>query len=169
MKYTVTRTLTRVVRGDCVWADRGGWKPSPLYFIPPRRQVRERGEWRVKPPQSQNIGVFKVHGFSTIKVKEGEISKRILRRMLDVFALSVTKLKGKGEVIFGEVVGRVSGGVEGGRAREGVGLLLSDWLLRCVVEWKEVSSRLMWIRVKRERESWVFISAYGPGSERCEE
>ena len=31
-----------------------------------------------------------------------------------------------------------------------------------------MSSRLMWDRVKIERESWVFISAYGPGSERSE-
>ena len=27
----------------------------------------------------------------------------------------------------------------------------------------------MWVRVNIERESWVFISAYGPGSERSEE
>ena len=59
-------------------------------------------------------------------------------------------LKGKGEVMFGEVVGRVSG-VAVGRAREGVALLLSGRLMRCVVEWKEVSSRLMWVRVKIER------------------
>ena len=32
-----------------------------------------------------------------------------------------------------------------------------------------MSSRLMWVRVKIERESWVFISAYGPGSEKGEE
>ena len=27
----------------------------------------------------------------------------------------------------------------------------------------------MWVRVKRQRESWVFISAYGPGSEKSKE
>ena len=32
-----------------------------------------------------------------------------LRRRLDVCALSETKLNGKGEVMFGEVVGRMSG------------------------------------------------------------
>ena len=74
-------------------------------------------------------------------------------------ALSETKLKGKGEVMFGEVVGRAS---------QGVALLLSGLLMRCVVEWKEVSSRIMWVRVKIKRESWVFISAYGPGSEKSE-
>ena len=67
--------------------------------------------------------------------------------------------EGEGEVMFGEVVGRVSG-VAAGRAREGVALLLSGRLMRCVLEWKEVSSRLMWVRVKIERESLVFISAY---------
>ena len=68
---------------------------------------------------------------------------------LDVCAESETKLKERGEVLFGEVVGRMLG-VAGGRAREGVALLLSEWLLRCVVEWKEVLSRLMWVRVKTE-------------------
>ena len=37
------------------------------------------------------------------------------------------------------------------------------------MEWKEVSSRLMLVRVKIERDTWVFMSAYGPGSERSEE
>ena len=77
--------------------------------------------------------------------------------------LSETKLKGKGEV-----VGRVSG-VAVGKTREGVALLLSGRLMRCAVEWKEVSSRLMWVRVKIERECWLFILAYGPGIEKSEE
>ena len=38
-------------------------------------------------------------------------------------------MKGKGEVAFGKVTGRVSG-VERGRAREGVALLLSGWEIR---------------------------------------
>ena len=84
-------------------------------------------------------------------------------------ALSETKLNWKSEVMFGDVVGKVSG-VAGGIDREGVAQLLSGWLMRCVVEWKEVSSRLMmWVRMKIERENWVFILAYGPGSEKSEE
>ena len=58
--------------------------------------------------------------------------KCFFRRRLDVCARGET-VEGKGEVIFGDVVGRVSG-VEAGRAREGVTLLLSGWLLRCAVE-----------------------------------
>ena len=99
-------------------------KPSPLYFTPPRCQVREREKGRLKPPQSLNIGVFNVRGCSTNEVKKGEISETFLRRRFDMCALSETKLNGKGEVMFGEVVGRVSG-VAVGRAREGVALLLS--------------------------------------------
>ena len=142
-------------------AERGGKEPSPLYFTPPRCQVRERGEGRVKPPQSVNIGIVNVRGCSKNKAKKGEISKMFLRQRFDVCALSETKLKGKGEVMFGEVVGRVSG-VAAGRAREGVSLLLSGGLMRCVVEWKEVSSRLMRVRVKieRERELGVYIGIW---------
>ena len=77
-------------------------------------------------------------------------------------ALAETKLKVKGEV-----VGRMSG-MKGGRAREGVALLLSGWLQRGVVGHR-VSSKPMWVKVKIERESWVFILAYRPGSERSEE
>ena len=87
---------------------------------------------------------------------------------LDVLALSETKMKGKGEREFGEVTGRVSR-VESGRAKEGVALLLSEGMLRKVVEWKEVSSRLMWVRVRLGKECWAFVSAYGPGSEKSED
>ena len=45
--------------------------------------------------------------------------------------LCETKMKGK-EVAFGEVTGRMSG-VERGRAREGVALLLSEWMGNKVV------------------------------------
>ena len=87
---------------------------------------------------------------------------------MDVLALSETKMRGSGERMFGSVAGRVSG-VVSGRAREGVAILVSERVQEKVVEWKEVSSRLMWVKVKWGREVWVFVSAYGPGSERTEE
>ena len=88
-----------------------------------------------------------VRGCSTNEVKKGEIGKMFLRRRFDVCAQSETKLKGKGELMFSEVAGR---------AREGVALLPSGGLIRCVVEWKEVSSRLMWVRVKIERVACLY-------------
>ena len=72
--------------------------------------------------------------------KEGDIRKGFLRQKLGVCTLS--EIKGKGEVMFIEVVGRVYRVRSG---REGMALLLSRWLLRCVLEWK-VSSRLMWLK-----------------------
>ena len=110
-----------------------------------------------------------VRGCSTIESKRCEIGDMFVSRGMDVLALSETKMKGKGEVSFGEMSGRISGVATGERAREGVALLLSEWLLKLVVEWKEVSSRMMWVRVRLGRECWAFVSAYGPGSEKSEE
>ena len=59
-----------------------------------------------------------------------------LRRTFDVCALSETKLKGKGEVMFGEVVGRVSGIAVGGRQGEGRGGPVTQWTIN------EVCSRM---------------------------
>ena len=39
-------------------------------------------------------------------------------------------------------------GVVNGHAREGVALLLSKWVLDGVVEYRMVSARLMWVKVK---------------------
>ena len=63
---------------------------------------------------------------SSIESKRCEIGCMFGRRGMDVLALCETKMKGKGEVAFGEVTGRVSG-VERGRAREGVALLVALW------------------------------------------
>lgn len=76
---------------------------------------------------------------------------------LDVCALSMTKLKRKGEVI-----GRMYGtGDE--RARDW-------WTGSCSVEWnfKEVQCRLMWVRVMIKHESLVFLLSFGPGSKKSE-
>ena len=109
-----------------------------------------------------------MRGCSTNESKRCEIGDMFGRRGMDVLALNETKVKGRGEVNFGGVKGRVSGVVRG-RAREGVAVLLSEWMLERVVEWKEVSSRLMWVRVRMGKECWAFVSAYGPGCEKNED
>ena len=65
-------------------------------------------------------------------------------RGLDVLVLSETKLRGRGERAFGSAMGRVSG-VSSGRAKEGVCIIVREEWKRCVSEWKEVSSRLMYV------------------------
>ena len=104
------------------------------------------------------MGCLNVRGCSTTENKRCEIGFMFGRRGMGVSALCETKMKGNGEVAFGEVTGRVSG-VERGRAREGVALLLSEWMVNKVAEWKEVSSSLMWVRVRMGRECWAFVSA----------
>ena len=93
------------------------------------------------------MGSLNVRGCSTIESKRCEIGCMFGRRGMDVLALCETKMKEKGEAAFGDVTGRVSG-VERGRLREGVVLLLSEWIVNKVVEWKEVYSRLMWVRFR---------------------
>ena len=108
-----------------------------------------------------------MRGCSSIERKREEIGRLFERRMIDVLALSETKIKGKCEVMFGREIGRMSG-VESGRAREGEGLMLSERMKEYVVEWKEVTSRMMWVKLQVGMEVFVCISAYGPGCERSE-
>ena len=68
-------------------------------------------------------------------------------RKFAVLALSETKWKGTGKCDFCMVNGRKSG-VEECWAGEGVVLILSDRLASSVTEWKRVSLRLMWVKVK---------------------
>ena len=100
-----------------------------------------------------------MRGCSTNEAKKGEIGKMFLRRRLDVCALSETKLKGKGEVMFGEVVGPVSG-VAVGRAREGVALLL--WAIDEVCSRMEggVIQAYVGLSEDRERELGVYIGMW---------
>ena len=80
-----------------------------------------------------------MRGCSTIESKRFEIGCMFGRRGFDVLALCKTKMKGKGEVAFSAVTGRVSG-VDRRRAR-GVALLFSEWMVNKVaqmVEWKQM-------------------------------
>ena len=113
------------------------------------------------------IGTLNVRGCSANEYKREMIGRMFVEQKLDVLALNETKMKGKGECEFGCVKGRKSG-VEG-RAREGVAMIVSLEVEKCVVEWREVSSRMMWVKARFGQELWVFISVYGPGSERSEE
>ena len=117
---------------------------------------------------SLRIGSLNVRGCGTDEVKRESIGRMFVRRKLDVLAMNETKMKGRGERVFGPVIGRVSG-VMDGRGREGVGIILSEEMNKNVKEWCEVSSRIMWIRVQLGKERWVFVSAYGPGTEKSEE
>jgi hypothetical protein len=127
---------------------RGEGTRNPLIckIIPKNSQIAEKGDGRITPLRTLKIGTLNVRGCGTIESKRMEIGDMFERRKMDVLALrlSETKMKGKGEIMFGNVKGRMSG-VVGGR---GVPLLVSEQLTKCVVDWKEVSSRIMWVKIK---------------------
>ena len=134
----------------------------PVYIPKKRIGIRGSGSF---PTSTLRFGSFNVRGCGTDESKREETGSMFVRRKMDVLALSETKLRGKGECKFGSVIGRFSG-VKRGRGREGVAILVSEEIGKRVVEWKEVSSRIMWMKVKLGKEMWVFVSAYGPGSEK---
>ena len=87
---------------------------------------------------------------------------------MDVLVLSGTKLKGTGQSAFGNVVGRAFG-VSDDNAREGVCIIVGENWKKYVIEWKEVSSRLMYMRMKIGTSKYVIVGAYGPGAEKKKE
>ena len=92
---------------------------------------------RLTPGTTLLIGSWNERGCSTCETKRSEIGSVMLERKLEVLALSETKVKGKGERIFGSVVGRESG-VVNGHAREGVALLLSKRVLEGAIEYSRM-------------------------------
>lgn len=107
------------------------------------------------------MGCLNVRGCGN-EAKRCEIGGIMNDSGLDVLALSETKLKGKGEEVFGSVKGLKSGVGVRFRAREGVAVLLSEDMWKCVTEHKEESPRLMWVRLKLGSERWVIVSVYAP-------
>ena len=95
------------------------------------------------------IGCLNVRGCSMLNGKT---------KIFDMLSLSETKLKVKDECEFG-CLGRRMSGVTRRRTKEGV------TVRQCAMEWKDVSLRLMWMKVKFGRELWVFVFAYSPGIE----
>ena len=51
-------------------------------------------------------------------------------------------------------------------AREGVAILANEEVKGWMTQWREVSSRIMWMKLKIGQATCEVISAYGPGSER---
>ena len=68
---------------------------------------------------------------------------------LKILGVSVTKVRGNGEKAIGDVR-CVFSGVQGGRARAGVAVLLSERLGRCLKKWNGVNERILRLRLKVE-------------------
>ena len=111
------------------------------------------------------VGTLNVRGCG-MDEKKCMIVDMFKERKMDVLVLSETKVKGKRETEWeGERV-VVSGVDERCRAREGVAIMIKGRLWGKVSEYKCVSSRLMWMRMKVAGEKIVIVGAYGPGMEK---
>ena len=51
---------------------------------------------------------------------------------------------------------------ERGRAREGVAVLMNEIVWQDMVEYKEVNSRIIWVKVRIGGSLWVFVVGYAP-------
>ena len=148
-------------------SEQGGLEPkeTPLCSVAPRNQAVVNAECDVKPLRFIKVATFNVRGCID-PVKRMRFGQKFKRQNMDVCALTCTMMHGDGQMMFGDVAGRVSG-VGGGfdAGVQGVALLLSARLLQYVEEWKLISGRLMWVRLNINKECWVFVCAFGPGSE----
>ena len=66
----------------------------------------------------------------------------------ELLALTETKLKGEGNVLWCGINGIISGVQEMERAMEGVAVLLNDVWYSAGVKYGCVSSRILWIKLK---------------------
>ncbi len=130
----------------------GGGIRDPLLCESKPKKSQVIGGARTPSPKSLTeasetlkIGELNVCGCSTSESERMEIGDLFKMRRMDILALNETKMKGRGEVMFGCVKG-IKSGVVGDRAREGVALFVSEKVNKWVVEWKEVSSRIMWVK-----------------------
>ena len=89
-------------------------------------------------------------------------------RKMDVLALSETKVKGEGEREWEGKRVIVSGVPNRCRAREGVVVVIKRRLWGSITEYKCVSPRMLWVKLKVARENILTVGVYDPGMERSE-
>src|SRR5678815_3139166 len=129
--------------------------------------IRDRSEYIYRRREKMGrrevirVGCMNVRGVNE-DLKREEVGLMFEEKRLDVLGLTETKLKGKREMDFGKYKGMISGVNERVRAREGVGIVMRKEVWDKVRLCSQVSSRIMWVKVKFGGEMWVFICAYAP-------
>jgi len=131
------------------------WVGGELYTTTVLRMELKRGS------EVCRIGCLNVRGIND-DLKKLEIGEICNDKKLDLLGLTETKLKGKGEIEFGDFKGVFSGVSERVRAREGVAIVLSQRWWECMRECVRISSRIIWVKLRFNREEWVFVCAYAP-------
>ena len=104
---------------------------------------------------------FGAWNIRTMTGREEELVEEMKKYRLEMLGVSETKARGNGEKAIGDVR-CVFSGVQAGRARAGVAVLLSERLGRCLKEWKCVDERILKIRLKIEGRWLTVIQVYAP-------
>ena len=112
------------------------------------------------------VGVWNVRGIGEDEKRE-EVVNVFKEGRFDMLALNETKLRGKGEFEWGGVKG-VRSGVDAGRAKEGVAMMMNDVWFEAVVGYGCVSSRMLWVKFKFARVKLCVVAVYGPCNDRKE-
>ena len=98
---------------------------------------------------------FGAWNIRTMSGREVELVEEIKKHRLEMLGVSEAKVKENGEKAIGDVR-CVFSGVQNGRPRAGVVILLSERLGRCLREWECVSERILRVRLNVE-DVWLTV------------
>lgn len=123
----------------------------------PSRLVPRGGEkWNAE----SRFATLNVRGAMESKIDE--VCEMMDDRHIDVLCVSETKRKGCGTTKHGKYTGYWSGVPATSRASQGVGVVLSERMAACVVEWESESPRLIWFRFKVGLTRLFVLGVYAP-------
>ena len=114
-----------------------------------------------------SIGTWNI---TSIQGKEAEIVSEVKRFRLGILGVAETKKKGNGEMQLVEGYNLIYSGVsKEERAREGVGIIVSETLKNHITEWEPINSRIITAKIQIEKEKYTLIQIYAPTEDKGKE
>ena len=107
--------------------------------------------------KGENLRVGTVN-VESMNGRSGEIVDMLRKRKLDFCALQETRWKGSGT----QVMGGYKFFWQGGKGGAGVGVMVADRWVDCVLEVKRVNDRIMMVRVNVGKWVIKLVSVYAP-------
>ena len=96
--------------------------------------------------------------------REQELVAEMEKYRLEVLGVSEAKVRGNRLKMIGDTT-CVYSGVQGGRVKVGVAILLSKRFGRFLREWRCVDEQIVWIQLKIEGVWMSVVQVYGPTEE----
>ncbi|KAJ4426091.1 hypothetical protein ANN_26900 [Periplaneta americana] len=112
-------------------------------------------------------GTWNVQGISGKLV---EVVKEIDSLEMDIVILNETKKKGKGQELIGNYIHFWSGVPKSERAKSGVAVLIKKKWKSGIIDWKEISDRIIHITIRIYESMVDVIGVYAPNNDAsCDE